>query len=62
MSEQREPNSIAPASTAHARQCRDGGACHHDCNGGPCWREFHCLPLSGSGLGPDWQPINQSNT
>lgn len=27
--------------------CPDGGACHHECDGGPCWRVANAGPLSG---------------
>lgn len=36
------------------RHCLDGGACHHECTGGACFREKCCLPLSGVFPGDVW--------
>lgn len=35
-------------------RCKDGGACHHKCEGS-CFRENFCSPLSLSGLNEKWE-------
>lgn len=34
--------------------CPDGGACHHECELGACFRVAHCEPLSGVFPGDAW--------
>jgi hypothetical protein len=37
------------------RRCPDGGACHHQCTAGECFRVRFCAPLSLAGFpGNDW--------
>lgn len=39
-------------------RCPDGGACHHSCRPGPCFRVQSCGPLSVAGFPEDaWPPI-----
>ncbi|OOZ41639.1 hypothetical protein BOW53_02875 [Solemya pervernicosa gill symbiont] len=42
---------------AGKRKCKDGGTCHHRCEANECFREESCVPLSGSGLNDNWQPV-----
>jgi hypothetical protein len=37
-------------------RCADTGACHHDCTT-ECFRKTCCEPLTISGLGSNWQPL-----
>lgn len=45
---------VGPCVPQLRRRCPDGGACHHQCTAGPCWRVAACGPLSGVFPGDRW--------
>lgn len=51
--------SVVPA-TPGPGPCPDGGACHHGCGVGPCWRVSNAGPLTGAYPGDQW-PANVTN-
>lgn len=51
---QLEPAGSASEPDDQRPQCPDGGACHHECGDGPCFRVLTCEPLSDTGWGAKW--------